>query len=92
MSKQNELNSYISRLLGRLRLRAWVSGSAFLTFTALATTIALVLILNHYAFPTTAVRGARVGLLFALSVVAVLGIGVLFAHMQEAARRRVQRR
>jgi hypothetical protein len=74
MSKQSELNSYISQLLRRLRLHAWVSGSAVLTFTALATTITLVLILNHYAFPTTAVRGARVGLLFALSVVAVLGI------------------
>ena len=74
MSKQNELNSYISRLLGRLRLRAWVSGSAFLTFTALATTIALVLILNHDAFPASGVRGARLALLLALSIVAVLGI------------------
>ena len=81
MSKQSELNSYISQLLRRLRLHAWVSGSAVLTFTALATTIALVLILNHYAFPTTAVRGARVGLLFALSIVAVLGIVLPLIHL-----------
>jgi hypothetical protein len=74
MSKQHELNSYISRLLGRLRLRAWVSGSAVLTFAALATTIALVFILNYFAFPVTGVRGARLALLFALAIVVVLGI------------------
>lgn len=74
MSKQTELNSYISRLLGRLRLHTWVFGTAVLTFTALATTIILVLILNHYAFPATGVRGARLGLLFSLAVVATIGI------------------
>ncbi len=70
MSKQSELNSYISQLLGRLRLRTWILGAAVLTFTALATTILLVLVLNHYAFPATGVRGRRLGLLFALAVVA----------------------
>ena len=74
MSKQTELNSYISQLLGRLRLHTWILGTAVLTFTALATTILLVLILNHYAFPATGVRGARLGLLFALAVVATIGI------------------
>ena len=32
MSKQSELNSYISQLLGRLRLRTWILGAAVLTF------------------------------------------------------------
>jgi uncharacterized phage infection (PIP) family protein YhgE len=74
MSKQTELNSYISRLLGRLRLRTWILGAAVLTFTALATTIVLVLILNHYAFPATGVKSARLSLLFALAIVAAMGI------------------
>ena len=74
MSRQSELNSYIAQLLGRLRLRAWVLGSSVLTLTALLTTITLVLILNHYAFPATGVKGARIGLLIALAIVATVGI------------------
>lgn len=74
MSKQNELNSYIMQVLGRLRLRAWVLGSTILILTALITTIALVLLLNHYAFPMNGVRGARFGLAFALAIVAAVGV------------------
>ncbi len=75
MSKQSELNSYIMQLLGRLRLRAWLLGGAVLTSTALLTTITLVLILNHYAFPTTAIVGARLALLLAL--VTAVGFGII---------------
>jgi hypothetical protein len=74
MSKQSELNSYITRLQSRLRLRAWVFGSSILVATALVTTITLVLILNHYAFPANGVRGARFGLLLALAIVTAVGI------------------
>lgn len=74
MSKQDELNSYITRVLSRLRLRAWVLGSTILVVTALVTTITLVSILNHYAFPLNGVRGARFGLLLALAIVISIGI------------------
>jgi len=69
MSKQSELNSYIAQLLGRLRLRVWLMGAAVLTGTALVTTITLVLALNHYAFPATGVKGARLVLFLALALV-----------------------
>ncbi len=69
MSKQSELNSYIAQLLGRLRLRAWLSGAAVFAGTALTTTIALVVLLNHYAFPATGVKGARLVLFLALALV-----------------------
>src|ERR1700712_5558943 len=51
MSKRNELNSYIAQLQHRLRLGAWLRGAAIFTVTALVVTLALVLLLNHYAFP-----------------------------------------
>jgi hypothetical protein len=74
MSSQSELNSYIARLRGRLRLRAWVVGLAVLVGAALVTTVLLVLILNHYAFPGLGVKGARYGLIVVLIAVAALGI------------------
>lgn len=74
MSKQSELNSYISQLHNRLRLHIWLSGSALLVFTALATTVVLVFLLNHFAFPATGIRGARLVLILGLLLVAALGI------------------
>ncbi len=63
MSKQSELNSFISRLLVRLRLQAWLFGAAIFVGSRASTTIALVLVLNHYAFPSLGVKGgeARAG-------------------------------
>ncbi|QHS50685.1 DUF4175 domain-containing protein [Edaphobacter sp. 12200R-103] len=74
MSRQNELNAYISRLRSRLRLHAWLTGSALLLFSALATTIILVLLLNHYAFPSAGIRAARLALFLALVTAGALGI------------------
>jgi hypothetical protein len=74
MSKQSELNFYISQLLGRLRLRTWLQGSTVLIITALATTVALVLILNHFAFPAGGVNSARFVLISALAFTAALSI------------------
>jgi hypothetical protein len=76
MSRQNELNSYIARLQQRLRLGAWLRGAAIFTGTALIVTVALVLLLNHYAFPTHGVAGARFALLVALATVAGFGIAL----------------
>jgi hypothetical protein len=84
MSKQSELNSYISQLESRLRTRAWLSGSAILTLAALLTTTALVMILNHFAFPAAGVRGARVALFVVLAVVAALGIIVPLLRLTSA--------
>lgn len=74
MSKQQELNSYIGHLLRRLRARAWLQGAATLSGVALLTTIILVAVLNHYAFPATGVNGARLLLLLVLAAVSCFGI------------------
>jgi hypothetical protein len=74
MSKQSELNSYLSRLQQRLRLGVSLRGVAMFTGTALIATVALVLILNRYAFPAHGVTGARWILIAALVVVAAAGV------------------
>jgi hypothetical protein len=84
MSKQDELNSYIARILRRLRLRASLVGFLVLAATALVTTITLVLLLNHYAFPTVGVKGARFALLLFLALIAVFGIIVPLIRLTPA--------
>jgi hypothetical protein len=76
MSKRDELNSYIARLQHRLRLGAWLRGVAIFTGTALLVTIALVLLLNHFAFPSHGVAGARLALMVCLAAAAALGIAI----------------
>lgn len=76
MSRQSELNSYITRLQRRLRLGAWLRGAAIFAGTALTVTIALVLLLNHYAFPTRGVTDARLAMLVVLAVVAAVCIAL----------------
>jgi hypothetical protein len=84
MSKQNELNSYIARLQRRLRLGAWLRGAAIFTGTALVVTVALVLLLNHYAFPPHGVAGARLALIAALAAVAGFGIALPLVRLTRA--------
>jgi len=84
MSKQNELNSYIARLQQRLRLGAWLRGAAIFTGTALIVTVALVLLLNHYAFPAHGVTGARLTLLAALAAVAGFGLALPLVRLTRA--------
>ena len=52
MSNRNALNFYIERIRQRLVLAAWMRGAATFTGTALIVTLALVLLLNHFAFPS----------------------------------------
>ncbi len=66
MSHRSELNSYIAQLQHRLRLGAWLRGAAIFTGTALLVTIALVLILNRFAFPAHGVSLARLVIFVAL--------------------------
>jgi hypothetical protein len=74
MSKLQELNSYIARLQQRLRLAAWLRGAAIFTATALTATIALVMILNRFAFPAHGVSGARWALIGALAAATAFGV------------------
>jgi hypothetical protein len=84
MSRQNELNSYIARLQRRLQLGAWLRGAAIFAGTALVVTVALVLLLNHYAFPTHGVAGARLTLLVALAAVAGFGVALPLVRLTRA--------
>ena len=72
----------------RLRLGAWLRGAAIFTGTALVVTVALVLLLNHYAFPAHGVTGARLALLAALAAVA--GFGIAFPLMRLTRARAVR--
>ena len=54
MSNHSQLNSYIAQLQQRLRLGAWLRGAAIFAGTALVVTVALVLLLNRFAFPAHA--------------------------------------
>jgi hypothetical protein len=74
MSNQSELNSYIAGLQHRLRLGAWLGGAAIFTGTALLVTLALVLVLDHFAFPAHGVVSARWMMIVALSSAAVFGL------------------
>ena len=76
MSNSSELHSYIEQLRRRLRLGTWLRGAAIFFGTALAVTVLLVLLLNHFAFPLRGVWIARVTILAALGAVASLGIAL----------------
>ena len=76
MSNHSELNSYIAKLQQRLRLGAWLRGAAIFTGTALAVTVAMVLVLNRFAFPAHGVTAARLTIFVVLAVAAVFGIAV----------------
>jgi hypothetical protein len=74
MNSTSELHSYILRLQRRLRLGAWLRGAAIFTGTALGVTLALVLVLNHFAFPSQGMTIARLVLIAALAAAAIFGI------------------
>jgi hypothetical protein len=84
MTNSGQLNSYILRLQHRLRLGAWVRGALIFTGSALAVTIALVLVLNHFAFPTSGIAIARILLIAALAAAATLGIGLPIMRLSRA--------
>ncbi|HYK36552.1 hypothetical protein [Alloacidobacterium sp.] len=84
MSKQDELNSYIARLRCRLQLGTWLRGTAVFVGTALIVTVALVLLLNHFAFPAHGVTGARLALLAALAAAATFGIALPLVRLTRA--------
>jgi hypothetical protein len=84
MTNSSQLNSYIARLQQRLRLGAWLRGAAIFTGSALAVSVVLVLILNHFAFPSHGVTLARIFLIAALAAAATLGIALPLARLSRA--------
>lgn len=89
MSRQSELNLYIGQMRRRLRVGAALSGVAIVAATALSTTVALVVLLNAYAFPERSLPGAR-GVLVLVLVVAA-GLGVILPLVRLSVRRSVDR-
>ena len=91
MNNRSELNLYIARLQRRLRLGVWLRGAAIFTATALTVTVALVLVLNRFAFPMHGVTVARLAILAALALAAVLGIALpVFGLTRERAVRKAE--
>jgi hypothetical protein len=84
MSKQSELNSYIAGVQQRLRLGTWLRGAAIFTATALASTAAMVLLLNHFAFPAHGVTWARGAMLGALAAATAFGVVVPLIKLTRA--------
>ncbi len=84
MSNSSELNFYISRLRRRLRLGAWLRGAAVFAGTALALTLALVLVLNQFAFPAHSVTVARLLVFVALAAAVIFGLAVPLQRLTHA--------
>ncbi len=84
MSNQLELNSYIAQLRQRLRLDAWLRGATIFTGTALVVTVALVMVLNHLAFPDRGLLVARLLIFITLGVAAALGIALPLVRLTRA--------
>jgi len=84
MSNQSQLNFYIVQVQKRLRLKAWLQGAAVFSGTALIVTIALVEVLNRFAFPEIGVAGGRFVILGALAAAAVFGIALPLMHLTSA--------
>jgi hypothetical protein len=84
MSNFAELNCYITHVQQRLRLGALLRGAAIFAGTALIVTIALVLILNRFAFPAHGVTAGRAVILAALAGVAVYAIALPLRSLTRA--------
>jgi len=84
MSYRSELNSYIARLQQRLRLKVWLQGAATLAGTALLITLALVLVLNQFAFPAHGVMFSRFVILAVLAGAAAFGLALPIRRLTQA--------
>ena len=76
MSSRSQLDAYILQLEARLRLGALLRGGAILTSAALAVTVVLVLITNHFAFSSGSLTGARIILLIAVAFAVGFGLAL----------------
>jgi hypothetical protein len=76
MNTRYHLDSYIKQLQRRLRIGAVLRGTAVFTSVALAVTMALVLLANHFAFASWTLTGARLVLLISLALALGFGLAV----------------
>ncbi len=76
MNTRDHLDSYIKHLQRRLRIGAVLRGSAFFTSVALAATVLLVLLANHFAFASWTLTGSRVVLLVSLALAIGFGLAI----------------
>ena len=60
MTTRDHLDSYIKQLQRRLRIGAVLRGTAIFASVALAMTVVLVLIANHYAFASWTLTGSPI--------------------------------
>jgi hypothetical protein len=84
MSNSSELHSYIVRLQQRLRLGTGLCGAAIVAGTALVVTVALVWLLNRFAFPAHGVAGARIALICALATAVAFGFALPLKRLTRA--------
>ncbi len=76
MTTRNHLDSYIKQLQTRLRIGALLRGGAIFTSVALAVTVVLVLLANHFAFASWTLTSARVVLLVSLALAIGFGLAL----------------
>jgi hypothetical protein len=76
MSFREQLHAYIEQVQKRLRWSALLRGAAIIAGSALAGTLALVIIANARAFSQGSVTGSRFALLFILAIATVSGLAL----------------
>src|SRR5690349_2410472 len=76
MTTRDHLDSYIKQLQRRLRVGAVLRGTAIFTSAALALTVILVLLANHFAFASWTLTSSRVVLLLSLALAIGFGLAV----------------
>ncbi len=85
MTAREQLDAYIDKLKGRLRLHVLLLGAAIVASSALLATVVLVLITNALAFSTASLAGAR-AVLF-LVVACGIALGCVFPFLRLNRRR-----
>jgi hypothetical protein len=76
MNTRDHLDSYIKQLQRRLRIGAVLRGTAVFASVALAATVVLVLLANHFAFASWTLTSSRVVLLLSLALAIGFGLAV----------------
>jgi hypothetical protein len=76
MNTRNHLDSYIKQLQRRLRIGAVLRGTAIFASVALALTVILVLLANHFAFASWTLTSSRVVLLVSLALAIGFGLAI----------------
>ena len=89
----DQLNGYLQRLEKRLRFLALSKGTSLVTVSALVITVALVWIINRYAFSPASLLSARILLFLSVAVAIAFGLVIPLLHLnrRNAARQAEQK-